>query len=110
VIFWIALLWLLMVRWAQASVPSTVSILVLSFVAGLGPHLRPEMAIPGSLALMMIVLSAGLTWKVRALIVVVAGLVPVAYQIWRMGYYGLPYPNTAVSKDAGGAKWSQGFA
>ena len=27
-----------------------------------------------------------------------------------MGYYALPYPNTAVSKDAGGAKWSQGFA
>src|SRR5690606_18547048 len=32
-----------------------------------------------------------------------------AYQIWRMGYYGLPYPNTAVAKDAGGAKWEQGF-
>lgn len=110
VIFWIALLWLLMVRWAQASVPSTASILILSFVAGLGPLVRPEMAIPGALALMMIVVSAGLTWKVRAMIVVVAGLVPVAYQIWRMGYYGLPYPNTAVSKDAGGAKWSQGFA
>ncbi len=59
---------------------------------------------------MMIVLSAGLTWKIRTLIVVVAGLVPVGYQIWRMGYYALPYPNTAVSKDAGGAKWAQGFA
>ncbi|WP_308198225.1 flagellar motor control protein ZomB [Rhodococcus sp. ARC_M6] len=110
VIFWIALLWLLMVRWATVSVPSTSSILVLSFVAGLGPLVRPEMAIPGALALMMIVVSASLTWKVRAMIVVVAGLTPVAYQVWRMGYYGLPYPNTAVSKDAGGAKWSQGFA
>lgn len=110
VIFWIALLWLLLVRWAQASTPSTASILTLSFVAGLGPLVRPEMAIPGAAALMMIVLSAGLTWKIRTLIVVVAGLVPVGYQIWRMGYYALPYPNTAVSKDAGGAKWAQGFA
>lgn len=89
---------------------STASILTLSFVAGLGPLVRPEMAIPGAAALMMIVLSAGLTWKIRTLIVVVAGLVPVGYQIWRMGYYALPYPNTAVSKDAGGAKWAQGFA
>ena len=39
----------------------------------------------------------------------VAGIVPVGYQIWRMGYYALPYPNTAVAKDAGGAKWAQGF-
>ncbi|MGC0366899.1 hypothetical protein ABH922_004883 [Rhodococcus sp. 27YEA15] len=110
VIFWLALLWLLLIRWTQASVPSTASVLTLSFVAGLAPLIRPEMAIPGAVALLMIILSAGLGWKVRVLIVLVAGLVPVGYQIWRMGYYALPYPNTAVSKDAGGAKWAQGFA
>lgn len=58
----------------------------------------------------MIFLAPGLTWVVRVAMVFVAGIVPVGYQIWRMGYYALPYPNTAVSKDAGGAKWSQGFA
>ncbi|QCQ93187.1 hypothetical protein E7742_19490 [Rhodococcus sp. SGAir0479] len=109
VIFWIALLWLLLVRWAQTSAPSWRAVLVLAFVAGLGPLVRPEMAIVGGLALLLI-FSAPIGWKLRVWIVVTAGVAPVAYQVWRMGYYGLPYPNTAVSKDAGGAKWSQGFA
>ena len=108
VIFWIALVWYLLVRWAQNPAPSWRAVLLLAFVAGLGPLVRPEMAIVGGLALLLVFLSP-IGWKLRAWIVVAAGALPVAYQIWRMGYYGLPYPNTAVSKDAGGAKWSQGF-
>ncbi|MFC7450457.1 flagellar motor control protein ZomB [Rhodococcus daqingensis] len=107
VIFWIALLWLLLVRWSQRP-PTTASVLILAFVAGLGPLVRPELVILAGLALLLIFLAPG-TWRLRALIVAVAGAVPVGYQIWRMGYYGLPYPNTAVAKDAGGAKWGQGF-
>nr|WP_231496527.1 flagellar motor control protein ZomB [Rhodococcus sp. UNC363MFTsu5.1] len=107
VIFWIALLWLLLVCWSLRP-PTTASVLILAFVAGLGPLVRPEMVILAGLALLMIFLAPG-TWRLRAAIVAVAGAVPVGYQIWRMGYYGLPYPNTAVAKDAGGAKWGQGF-
>jgi arabinofuranosyltransferase len=44
----------------------------------------------------------------RVLIVVAGGLLPVAYQIFRMGYYGLLFPGTALAKDAAGDKWSQG--
>ncbi|RVW06909.1 hypothetical protein EGT67_24360 [Prescottella agglutinans] len=109
VIFWLALVWLLLVRWAQNPAPSWRSVLLFAFVAGLGPLVRPEMAIVGGLALLLVFL-APIGWKLRTWIVVAAGVAPVAYQIWRMGYYALPYPNTAVSKDAGGAKWSQGFA
>ena len=43
------------------------------------------------------------------LIVVAGGLLPVGYQILRMGYYGLLFPGTAVAKDASGSKWPQGF-
>ncbi|MFC9786886.1 flagellar motor control protein ZomB [Rhodococcus sp. NPDC127528] len=107
VIFWIALVWVLLVRWAQRE-PTTTAVLTLAFVAGLGPLVRPEMVILSGLALLLIFLAPG-SWKLRVAIVAVAGAVPVLYQIWRMGYYGLPYPNTAVSKDAGGAKWGQGF-
>ncbi|MFZ2177742.1 MAG: flagellar motor control protein ZomB [Rhodococcus sp. (in: high G+C Gram-positive bacteria)] len=110
VIFWIALLWLLMVRWSQADKPSPTSVLILAFIAGMGPLVRPELAILAALALAIIFFAPGLTWVMRTATVFVAALVPVGYQIWRMGYYALPYPNTAVSKDAGGAKWSQGFA
>ncbi|MEE2030772.1 flagellar motor control protein ZomB [Rhodococcus sp. CC-R104] len=115
VICWIGLLWLLMMRWATPDperarpLPGTAQILGTAFVAGLGPLVRPELALLAVLALLMLFLTPDLTWRVRAAMVAVAGGVPVGYQIWRMGYYGLPYPNTAVSKDAGGAKWSQGF-
>ncbi|MFI9503116.1 flagellar motor control protein ZomB [Nocardia sp. NPDC052566] len=111
VICWLAVLWWWLIRWSLAEKTSLAGLFGLSFFAGLAPLIRPEMTLVGALALLMI-WCAPLPvrpWMFRALIVVVAGLVPVAYQIWRMGYYGLPYPNTAVAKDAGGAKWRQGF-
>ncbi|MEV0435924.1 flagellar motor control protein ZomB [Nocardia sp. NPDC050413] len=114
VICWVGLLWWLMIRWSQAAVVRVPGLLGLVFLAGLAPLVRPEAALIGALALGMIFLAPMPQFRfgpvvLRALIVLVAGLVPVAYQIWRMGYYGLPYPNTAVAKDAGGAKWGQGL-
>src|SRR5205814_10257485 len=35
---------------------------------------------------------------------------PVAYEVFRMGYYGEVVPNTALAKDAGGLHMSQGWA
>ncbi|WP_342800093.1 flagellar motor control protein ZomB [Nocardia sp. No.11] len=114
VICWVGLLWWLMIRWSQAAVVRVPSLLGLVFLAGLAPLIRPEATLIGVLALGMIFLTPMPVFRygpiaLRALIVFVAGIVPVAYQIWRMGYYGLPYPNTAVAKDAGGAKWGQGM-
>jgi arabinofuranosyltransferase len=113
VICWVGLLWWLMIRWSQAAVVRVPSLLGLVFLAGLAPLVRPEATLIGVLALGMIFLAPMPAFRfgpiaLRALIVFVAGIVPVGYQIWRMGYYGLPYPNTAVAKDAGGAKWGQG--
>ena len=54
-------------------------------------------------------LITALGWRRRVTIVVAGGLLPVAYQIFRMGYYGLLFPGTALAKDAGGDKWSQGL-
>ncbi|GGN88914.1 flagellar motor control protein ZomB [Nocardia rhizosphaerihabitans] len=114
VICWVGLLWWLLIRWSQAAVVRVPSLLGLVFLAGLAPLIRPEATLIGALALGMIFLTPMPQFRygpivLRALIVFVAGIVPVAYQIWRMGYYGLPYPNTAVAKDAGGAKWGQGM-
>ncbi|MDO3647593.1 flagellar motor control protein ZomB [Nocardia mangyaensis] len=114
VICWVGLLWWLMIRWSQAAVVRVPSLLGLAFLAGLAPLVRPEAALIGVAALAMMFLAPMPQFRfgpivLRALIVAVAGIVPIAYQIWRMGYYGLPYPNTAVAKDAGGAKWGQGF-
>ncbi len=114
VICWLGALWWLMLRWAQAERVRLAGLFGLVFFAGLAPLIRPEMTLVGALALLMIFFAPLPETRfrpivLRAGIVAVAGLVPLGYQIWRMGYYGLPYPNTAVAKDAGGAKWSQGF-
>ena len=66
---------------------------------------RPELALIGGLALIMMLVAAR-GWRRRVLIVVAGGLLPVGYEIFRMGYYGLLFPGTALAKDASGSKWS----
>ena len=70
--------------------------------------MRPELALIGGLALVMMLVAAR-GWRRRALIFVAGGLVPIGYEIFRMGYYGLIFPGTALAKDASGSKWPQGF-
>ncbi|MGW0162770.1 flagellar motor control protein ZomB [Mycobacterium sp. NPDC003323] len=109
VLAYVGLLWWLLVRWSQARrAAGPVLITGLAFVAGLSVLVRPELALVGGGALVLMVLAAP-TWRCRLLIVAVGGALPVAYQIFRMGYYGLLVPQTAIAKDASGAKWSQGL-
>ena len=118
VLAYLGLLWWMMVCWSQAlrshqdpSQRNAVSWLfdtALAFVAGLSVLVRPELALIGGLALVMMLVAAR-GWRRRTLIVVAGGLLPVAYQIFRMGYYGLLFPQTALAKDASGDKWAQGW-
>lgn len=108
-IFWAAALWTQMVLWSRRDRDGgTGRVLLIGFTAGISPLVRPELALVGALALLLVVASP-MTWRVRAAFVVVAATLPVGYQIFRMGYYGLLVPNTAVAKDASGSKWEQGF-
>ncbi|MCX4096629.1 hypothetical protein [Nocardia sp. alder85J] len=114
VICWLGLLWWLLVRWSRTERARAGLVLTIAFVAGLSWLIRPEMVIVGGLAGLLILLAPMPATRLgplvmRVLILVVACLVPGCYQIFRMGFYGLPYPNTAVAKEAGGAKWGQGF-
>jgi arabinofuranosyltransferase len=120
VLAYLGLLWWMMVCWSQAprvNPPRGASAhdatsrwfdVALAFVAGLSVLVRPELALIGGLALVLMLVAAS-GWRRRLLIVVAGGLLPVAYQIFRMGYYGLLVPGTAVAKDASGSKWGQGF-
>jgi arabinofuranosyltransferase len=81
----------------------------LAFVAGLGWLVRPDMALGtvGFLAaLWFITRPAG---RRLAALAAIAGAAPLAYQVFRMGYYGLLVPNTAVAKDASHVRLHQGF-
>ncbi|OBC02962.1 hypothetical protein A5782_00100 [Mycobacterium sp. 852002-40037_SCH5390672] len=108
---YLGLLWWMMVCWAQpvrSRADKKVFAGALAFVAGFSVLVRPELALMGGLALIMMLVAAR-TWRRRMLIVVAGGFVPVAYEIFRMGYYGLLVPGTALAKDAAGDKWSQGM-
>ncbi|HEU4361315.1 MAG TPA: flagellar motor control protein ZomB [Mycobacterium sp.] len=114
VLAYLGLLWWLLVDWSQ--VPRTTGTRAagrgftgwLAFVAGLSVLVRPELALIGGGALIMMLVAARGRRR-RVLIVMAGGLLPVAYQIFRMGYYALLVPGTALAKDAAGDKWSQGM-
>ena len=86
-------------------------------VIGLGTLIRPE------LALMTVVFLASLVgvellgedgmsrgwWRRSLALLGWALLAPVAFELFRMGYYGLVVANTALAKDAGASWWSQGW-
>jgi arabinofuranosyltransferase len=111
VMAYLGLLWWMMVCWSQAMRvrPSgRLFIISLAFVAGCSVLVRPELALIGGGALIMM-LMAERAGRRRLDIVVAGGLLPVGYQIFRMGYYGLLFPGTALAKDAAGDKWSQGL-
>lgn len=108
---YLGLLWWMMVCWAQPvrnRPDRDVFIGALAFVAGFSVLVRPELALMGGVALIMTLVAAR-TWRRRVLIVAAGGLLPVGYEIFRMGYYGLLVPGTALAKDAAGDKWSQGM-
>ncbi len=111
VLAYLGLLWWMMIRWSQVSharPQRRVFIATLAVVAGCSVLVRPELALIGGLALILMLVAA-IGWRRRALIVVAGGLLPVTYQIFRMGYYGLAVPGTALAKDAAGDKWAQGL-
>jgi arabinofuranosyltransferase len=77
---------------------------------GLGYLIHPDLAL-FSLAFGAVLVAAAWPvgrWRVTGLLGAMAGL-PLAYQIFRMGYYGLLVPNTALAKEASRSQWGQGW-
>ncbi|WP_051791731.1 hypothetical protein [Amycolatopsis jejuensis] len=98
---WLGLCWWLLVR-EKAPVATAV-------VLGLGPLVRPDLALFSIVGFGALVLlwrprvRAGLGW-------LGAGIaLPVGYQVFRMGFYGLLVPNTALAKEAADTDWPRGF-
>lgn len=116
-LFWLAVLWLLLARWAQpaqdkgrhARTPGyDWALYLLAFWSGISWLVRPELALYGGLTGILLLATAR-NWKVMLGILAWALPVPAAYQIFRMGYYGLITPHTAVAKSASDAAWGSGW-
>ncbi len=91
-----ACLWAL-AHWSRGA-PMSVPTLVL---IGLGPLIRPDISL-FTIAFVALVLrfewAAG--WRRRVVVVSAALALPLAYQVFRMGYYASLAPNPAFAKEA----------
>lgn len=102
-----ASLWAL-ARWSREDRPLPSAFVVL---LGLGPLIRPELAVYSALFLLVVLIGRRSedTWRDRTRLLGWALALPVAYQIFRMGYYGSLVPNPALAKEASRARWGEGW-
>ena len=80
-----------------------------ALLIGLGPLVRPDLAL---LALPLLVALLAVTGRGalhRVGLAAVAAALPAAYQVFRMGYFAALVPNTAIAKEASAARWGQGL-
>jgi arabinofuranosyltransferase len=104
--FWTGLSWWLLTRTrrGQESRPTCTA----AFVFGLGPLVRPDLAV------VTVCFLAALWWVLRparrgtAAMLASAGAVPLAYEVFRAGYYGVLVPLPAIAKEASASDWSRG--
>jgi arabinofuranosyltransferase len=106
---WLGGCWWLLSRWAT-SAPGSMSATG-AMVLGIGWLIRPDMVVFSVAFFAMLV---GFRWwkgdrrdAVRIAVAMLA--VPVAYQIFRMGYYGLLIPNTGIAKEGASGNWGRGW-
>jgi arabinofuranosyltransferase len=98
-------LWVL-AHWSHGESMSVPALVLL----GLGPLIRPDISL-FTIAFVALVLrfewAAG--WRRRVVVVSAALALPLAYQVFRMGYYASLAPSPAFAKEASRAYWSAGW-
>jgi arabinofuranosyltransferase len=99
-----ACLWLL-ARWAMGEARLSAPVAI---VLGLGVLIRPDLGL-FSVAFLAVALVGCTGWRDRLRIVAWAAALPVLYQVFRMGYYGVLAPNPAAAKEASSSRWGAGW-
>ncbi|MFE7072766.1 hypothetical protein ACFU96_22050 [Streptomyces sp. NPDC057620] len=98
---WIAGAWL-----ALTTRPAS---LVTSLVIGLGPLVRPDLGLVTVVFLGAQWLLVRPSWRGAFAGAGAAGALPVAYEVFRAGYYGHLVPLPAVTKEASRSLWGRGL-
>lgn len=83
--------------------------MVTAFVFGLGPLVRPDLALVSGVFLVAMWLLRQPSLRTALGWACAAGALPLAYEIFRAGYYGVLVPLPAVAKEASGTQWRYGF-
>ena len=113
VLGWLGTCLYLLARWGRdrERVPTATAVLL-----GLGPLIRPDLALYSALFLVVVVAADARrgAWRAQlragGRVVALAAALPLAYQVFRMGYYGSLVPNPAVAKEAERTWWENGRA
>jgi arabinofuranosyltransferase len=99
-----------LVGYAHADAANARTRWSLAVLLGLGPLIRPDLALYScALVVALVLLDDGWSWRRSVGVVAVALALPIAYQVFRMGYYGALVPNAALTKDASSADWGRGL-
>jgi arabinofuranosyltransferase len=106
---WLGLAFLGLASCVEAP-PSARRAAVVAVGIGLGPLARPDLGLfaAGFLAV-LVALSGPWRWHRAAGLVACAAAAPLAYQVFRMGYFASLLPNTALAKEAGLPFWDRGL-
>jgi arabinofuranosyltransferase len=104
---WFGASFFLLARWTSSShgLPSWVT----AVLVGLGPLVRPDVAIMSLGLLGAVVVCARAPAKQTVAFIAAALTVPILFQLFRMGYYDSLVPNPALAKEATRSWWSQGW-
>lgn len=106
---WLALCGWLMVRWAADDRPPRwYAVMIL----GLGILVRPEFVVTSAILVgaVLVVDWRGSSWAQRGRTVAWAVALPVAYQVFRMAYFGMLVSNPAVAKEGTRPRLDAGLA
>jgi arabinofuranosyltransferase len=97
-------------RATTSSAPGIRVELLGAALVGLGALIRPDLAV-FTVAFAGVVFAAAWRTSRRRRLGMALALValPLGYQVFRMGYYAMLVPNTALAKEAGRAQWEQGW-
>lgn len=98
---WIGLCWWLLVRGER--------LVLCAFVFGLGPLVRPDLGIGAIVYFVALWALQRPPWRTTLKLAAIGMALPVAYEIFRAGYYGVLVPLPGIAKSATNAAWGRGW-
>jgi arabinofuranosyltransferase len=106
---WLGLTCWLLARWAGEDRRLAAASAV---VLGLGPLIRPDLLLVSVIALAGVLVAQweGDGARDRVRLLAWAAALPLAYELFRMGFFASLVPNTALTKGSTGSRWEVGFA